>query len=200
MAPPKPLAEAGPGDPVRRGPSAQALLSLEYWIARLRGRRHSKARRAYSKDKLQPSRDANRARVLLFHHPLKLRGRRECRVLAATHGPPANRKAGGSYHRFSQNIRHSLRDGFNAYIGLSPGTGLSCSHHARDHHLARLTPASGCQDHTTSRPPQRRSSARKRVRVAKASIASRLTFGDDWPQRPSCRGGTRHNTSDLQNT
>jgi hypothetical protein len=116
------------------------------------------------------------------------------------HGPPATKKAGGSYHRFSQIIRHSLRDGFNAYIGLSPGTGLSCSHHARDHHLARLTPASGCQDHTTSRPPQRRSSARMIARVAKASIASRLTFGDDWPQRPSCRGGTRHYTSDLQNT
>jgi len=33
---------------------------------------------------------------------------------------------------------------------LSLGTGLSCSHRPRDHHLARLTPASGCQDHTTS--------------------------------------------------
>jgi hypothetical protein len=44
-----------------------------------------------------------------------MRGRRECRVLAATHGPPAKQKAGGSYHRFSQNIRHSLRDGFTAY-------------------------------------------------------------------------------------
>ena len=40
-------------------------------------------------------------------------------VLAATHGPPANRKAGGSHHRFSRIIRHSLRDGFNAYIVLS---------------------------------------------------------------------------------
>jgi hypothetical protein len=35
-APPKPLAEAGPGDPVRRGPSAQALPSLEYWMPRSR--------------------------------------------------------------------------------------------------------------------------------------------------------------------
>jgi hypothetical protein len=50
--------------------------------------------------------------------------------------------------------------------------------------LADLTPASGCQDHTPSRPPRRRSSARKLARVAKASIATRLTFGDDWPKRP----------------
>jgi hypothetical protein len=37
------------------------------------------------------------------------------------HGPPANQKAGGSHHRFSQIIRHSLRDGFNAYIRALPG-------------------------------------------------------------------------------
>ena len=135
-----------------------------------------------------PRRD--RTRVAGASSPSDMRGRRECRVLAATHGPPAERKAGGSYHRFSQIIRHSLHDGFNTYITLSLGTGLSCSHHARDHHLARLTPASGCQDHTILCPPHRRSSARKLARVAKASIASRLTFGDDWPQRPSCRGGT----------
>jgi len=29
------LAETGPGDPVRRGLSAQALASLEYWITRM---------------------------------------------------------------------------------------------------------------------------------------------------------------------
>ncbi|WP_441299975.1 hypothetical protein, partial [Bradyrhizobium sp.] len=45
-----------------------------------------------------------------------------------THGPPAKEKAGGSYHRSSRNNRHSLRDGFTAYIALSLGTGLSCSH------------------------------------------------------------------------
>jgi hypothetical protein len=32
-----------------------------------------------------------------------------------THGPPAEKKAGGSNHRFSQIIRHSLRDGLTAY-------------------------------------------------------------------------------------
>ena len=45
--------------------------------------------------------------------------------------PASKQKAGGRYHRFSQIIRHSLRDGFNAYIALSLGTGLSCSHRPR---------------------------------------------------------------------
>jgi hypothetical protein len=37
------------------------------------------------------------------------------------HGPPAKTKAGGSYHRFSQIIRHSLRDGFNGFLRTLPG-------------------------------------------------------------------------------
>jgi hypothetical protein len=41
-----------------------------------------------------------------------------------THGPPAERIAGGSHHRISWIIRHSLRDGFTAYSALSPGTGF----------------------------------------------------------------------------
>jgi hypothetical protein len=59
-------------------------------------------------------------------NPLQKRGRRECRVLAATHGPPATKKAGGSHHRFSRIIRPSLRDGFNGVLRAPPGTGLSC--------------------------------------------------------------------------
>src|SRR5262245_2865583 len=37
------------------------------------------------------------------------------------HGPPAAKKAGGSHHRFSQIIRHSLRDGFNGVLRALPG-------------------------------------------------------------------------------
>jgi hypothetical protein len=33
-----------------------------------------------------------------------------------THGPPAVKKAGGSHHRISRIIRHSLRDGFNSVL------------------------------------------------------------------------------------
>jgi hypothetical protein len=88
-----------------------------------------------------------------------------------THGPPAIRKTGGRYHRLSRIIRHSLHDGFNAYVVLSLGTGLSCPHRQRDH-LANLTPASGCQDHTILRPRRRRSSAHKRCDTI-AATASR---------------------------
>ena len=45
--------------------------------------------------------------------------------------PPCIKKARGRNHRFSRIIRHSLRNGFNAYIALSLGTGLSCSHRPR---------------------------------------------------------------------
>jgi hypothetical protein len=65
---------------------------------------------------------------------LENRGRRECRVRASPMARLQAKNAGGSYHRFSQIIRHSLRDGFNAYGALSPETGLSClRHHAARH-------------------------------------------------------------------
>ena len=73
-------------------------------------------------------------------------------------------------------IRPSLRNGVTAYSALSLGTGLSCPHRAQDHHLASLVPASGHQDHTTSP-----SALASFVSRATASIASRLTFRDDWP-------------------
>jgi hypothetical protein len=92
----------------------------------------------------------DRARVIHQACPSRMRGRREGRVAGRTRGPPAIKKAGGSYHKVQPINRPSLRDGVTAYGALSPGTGLSCPRHARDHHLARLTPASGCQDHTAS--------------------------------------------------
>ena len=67
-----------------------------------------------------------------------------------THGPPATKKAGGSHHRFSRITRHSPRNGFTAYIALSPGTGLSCPRHRAGSLPRNLAPASGRQDHTTS--------------------------------------------------
>ena len=38
-----------------------------------------------------------------------------------THGPLATKKAGGSYHRFSQINRHSLRNGVNWLLRARPG-------------------------------------------------------------------------------
>jgi hypothetical protein len=49
-----------------------------------------------------------------------------------THGPRAVKKARGRNHRFSRIIRHSLRDGFNACVVLSLGTGLCCPHRRAD--------------------------------------------------------------------
>jgi hypothetical protein len=38
-----------------------------------------------------------------------------------THGPPATKNAGGSYHRFGRINRHSLRDGVNGLYRARPG-------------------------------------------------------------------------------
>jgi hypothetical protein len=68
-----------------------------------------------------------------------------------THGPPANQKAGGRHHRLSRIIRHSLRDGFNGVLRALPGEPGFLAPVAREpRQLTDLTPASGCQDHTTS--------------------------------------------------
>jgi hypothetical protein len=44
----------------------------------------------------------DRARVIHQACPSEIGGRREGRVAGRTHGPPAIKKAGGRYHRFSQ--------------------------------------------------------------------------------------------------
>jgi len=54
-------------------------------------------------------------------HPLSRKRAQGMPGAGRPHGPPAKQKAGGSYHRFSQNIRHSLRDGLTTYFVLSPG-------------------------------------------------------------------------------
>src|SRR6202022_4365372 len=47
-------------------------------------------------------------------------------------------------------IRHPLRDGFTAYIALSPVTGFLATVVSRNHLPQNLAPASGRQNHTTS--------------------------------------------------
>jgi hypothetical protein len=116
-------------------------------------------------------------------------------VLAATHGPPANKKAGGSYHRFSHIIRHSLRDGFNAYSALSLGTGLSCSHRPRAYQLARLTSASGGQDHAPS-PSANATFVQRDIGVHRIPASRVVTIAI----RPLHRGGmARDNHAILKN-
>jgi hypothetical protein len=121
---------------------------------------------------------------------LSRRGRRECRV-------PLH--PGGSCAQMRKKMRTSstgttehagipcamLDDLFRALPGV-PGflaTILPGS-------LTRkLTPASGCQDHTASSDASRA----PRRGAAYASIATRLTFRDDRPERPSWRGGLTWN-------
>src|ERR1700682_1880907 len=84
--------------------------------------------------------------------PPLIRGRREYRVRAA---PAVSRatvhKTNAHEHTGSaEAIRHSLRNGFTAYIVLSPATGLFCHRRPRKLPFAHLTPASVRQDHTTS--------------------------------------------------
>src|SRR6202171_3593854 len=91
--------------------------------------------------------------------PQKNRGRRECRVRAAPAVSCASctRKCAHEHTGSAEAIRHSLRNGFTAYIALSPATNSSCRRHRRingfvapgwaDENLRRLDTSNGCQDH-----------------------------------------------------
>jgi len=117
-------------------------------------------------------------------HPLTSKRAQGMPGEGLTHGPPAKRKAGGRYHRFSQIIRHSLRDGFNGFLRALPGARAFLPP-SRTDRSARLTPASGCQDHTTS-PSASAPFVRttKSCAMPKRPSHPRRTFGDDRPSRP----------------
>jgi hypothetical protein len=67
-----------------------------------------------------------RARVLPVSWTLqKQRGRRECRALAATHGPPATKNAGGSHHRSNRTSGIPCAMGLRIIRAL-PGDRLDC--------------------------------------------------------------------------
>jgi hypothetical protein len=78
------------------------------------------------------------------------RGRRECRAL----GAPAALRAKvestqASHHGHTGNTRHSLRSGFNGFFRALPGDRAFLPPSSAEP-PANLTPASGCQNHTTS--------------------------------------------------
>src|SRR5260221_4097518 len=64
---------------------------------------------------------------------LEIRGRRECRVHAAPAVSRAKlcKKNAHEHTGSAEAIRHSLRNGFTAYIALSPAIGLSCHRRLR---------------------------------------------------------------------
>src|ERR1700676_72553 len=88
-----------------------------------------------------------------MHDPYRLRERR-------AQGKPGGRRTRSlaceikkaherSHHRFTGNIRPSLRNGFNAFLRALPGDRAFLSPSSADI-SANLTPASSSQDHTTS--------------------------------------------------
>jgi hypothetical protein len=102
-----------------------------------------------------------------------------------THGPRAYKKARGRNHRFSRIIRHSLRDGFNAYGALSLGTGLSCPHGPRNQ-LSRAWPQR--REARTTRFCVRIGAVRPHEDRARRQNVHRIphsTYRDDRPKRPS---------------
>ncbi len=105
------------------------------------------------------SRGMKRPRLASRCHPLAERGRRECRVLAATHGPPAEKKQAAVTTGPAGQPAFPAR-WLYALCVLSPGTGLSCPRDRRIIITTGVASASGCQDHTFSTCASSRSSAR----------------------------------------
>jgi len=155
---PQPSYPAQAGYPVRRGPSALSLPSLEYWASVKPG----DDSRKYSRGAFRPG---------FANSFAQTRGRRECRVLAAP-AVPCARDGGRCAHEHTGTVgafRHSLRNGFTAYGALSPETNSSCLRHRRIDGFANpvgpaktsadLTPATGARTTRFCRTLQHRSSA-----------------------------------------
>ena len=100
---------------------------------RLRGRRSSygaPANEGNEHDRAFPRR--NHARVLLISFTLQCRGRREGQASADACGPPAQKNAGGRYHRYSRtDPAFPARSVLTVSFVLSLGIGLSCPHRSR---------------------------------------------------------------------
>ena len=93
---------------------------------------------------------AHCVRGLHLRLPSKIRGRREDRVHAAPAVSCAmcTRKCAHEHTGSAETLRPSLRNGFTAYIVLSPATGFLATVARGSLASANLTPASGRQDHT----------------------------------------------------
>ena len=88
-------------------------------------------------------------------HPLTDRGRRECRELAAPMARLQKEKQAAVTTGSAETSRHSPRDGFNVYTYSPWCAGLLATiPRVMRGIITALTPASGCQDDTTSRPPR----------------------------------------------
>jgi hypothetical protein len=116
--------------------------------------------------------------------PKENRGRRECRVMTS---PMA---------RLQQKTQAAVTTGSAGSTDIPcamvltllralPGVHDLVSHRRLPIISANLTPAQGCQDHTTSPSERCRSSARETARSTPHRPSHPAsTFGDDWPYAP----------------
>jgi hypothetical protein len=119
---------------------------------------------------------------------LEERGRRECRVLQPA--PTASCDVKEAHEQVTTGRAEitgiPCANGFNGFLRALLGEpGFLATVAPKKLLLKNLTPASGCQDHTTS------PSARNVIRLTTwpASIASRLTFRDDSAYAPLAEAG-----------
>src|ERR1700730_8310269 len=90
-----------------------------------------------------------------------------------------------------KSLRHSLRNGFTAAPCSSWCAGLVSHHRLRGVPGRRPTSPIRTLDSSIAEPEPHGLTVRIAPHVLRpnASIASRLTSGDEWPSRPPCRGG-----------
>src|SRR5450631_2923076 len=102
-------------------------------------------------DMASPSRGARGARAMRNKGPSKDRGRRECRALAATHGPPAEKKQAAVTTGPAEHPAFPARWVYVLYVLSLVRRAFWPPSPARCESInANLASASGCQDHTTS--------------------------------------------------
>src|ERR1035437_4973718 len=127
-----------------------------------------------------PRRDA--PEVCMNSSPPELRGRRECRAPDAPAASRGVKNTRVSHHGHTGNTRHSPRNGLRL-TSRSPRRPGSFATVIRETAFANLTPASGCQDHTTSPSASARSSAALSAsttsRPASVTTAKRPSVGRD---------------------
>jgi hypothetical protein len=110
--------------------------------------------------------------------------------------PACKTKSRRQLPQVSRNSRHSLRDGFTAYGGLSPGTGLSCPRRPQRSSRLRIWPQRREARTTRFCRPQRPPSSE----TATTSIAPRLTCRDDRVASLCTEAGWRKEIRNLRKT
>jgi hypothetical protein len=116
--------------------------------------------------------------------PSRRRGRRECRVLAATHGPRAVKKHGEGTTGSAESSGIPCATVYDLYA-ISPGTGLDCSRHSHRSSRCELglsVGRPGPRDFAVRGYHDRPTWHSRPSHPASRFVTMRI--------RPSCRGGT----------